>query len=302
MSGYQHEVHLVEDEEADAAEEEIDATRAKYIPVAFRGSTLFFAIADLSLVDPMYQYSLAWFKELFVRGITNAEASDDMDTRISNLNEYITYLMYANVCRSIFEVHKLMFSFTLCIKIMMGAKLIDLSEWRFLLSGGTLAGGKPRPDADWVESKMWIEIINLSQLPKFAGFDDDFAARLDEWRALYDSAEPETHPLPGEWDKSLDKLEKLLVLRCVRPDKCVPAIQNFVEASLGRRFIEPPPLYDPDQLGTPLSFLAAETAHQRNAERLERLAAAVLAQQGEGGNAQQQRVERQVPQPGGKAH
>ena len=26
------------------------------------------------------------------------------------------------------------------------------------------------------------------------------------------------------------------------------------------QFIEPPPLYDPDQLGTPLSFLAAETA------------------------------------------
>ena len=90
---------MVAVKEADAAEEEIDATRAKYIPVAFRGSTLFFAIADLTLVDPMYQYSLAWFKELFVRGITNAEASDDMDTRISNLNEYITYLMYTNVCR-----------------------------------------------------------------------------------------------------------------------------------------------------------------------------------------------------------
>ena len=256
---------MVAVKEADAAEEEIDATRAKYIPVAFRGSTLFFAIADLSLVDPMYQYSLAWFKELFVRGITNAEASDDMDTRISNLNEYITYLMYTNVCRSIFEVHKLMFSFTLCIKIMMGAKLIDLSEWRFLLSGGTLAGGKPRPDADWVESKMWIEIINLSQLPKFAGFDDDFAARLDEWRALYDSAEPETHTLPGEWDKSLDKLEKLLVLRCVRPDKCVPAIQNFVEASLGRRFIEPPPFdlgaaFNDSSVGMPLIFVLSSGA------------------------------------------
>ena len=146
------------------------------------------------------------------------------------------------------------------VKIMMGAKLIDQSEWRVLLSGGTLAGGKPRPDADWVESKMWIEIINLSQLPKFAGFDDDFAARLDEWRALYDSAAPETHALPGEWDKSLDKLEKLLVLRCVRPDKCVPAIQNVVEASLGRRFIEPPPFdlgaaFNDSSVGMPLIFV-----------------------------------------------
>ena len=30
------------------------------------------------------------------------------------------------------------------------------------------------------------------------------------------------------------------MLRCLRPDKCVPAIANFVEANLGRRFVEPP--------------------------------------------------------------
>ena len=48
--------------EADEAEREIDATRSKYIPVAQRGSILFFAISDLAAVDSMYQYSLAWFK------------------------------------------------------------------------------------------------------------------------------------------------------------------------------------------------------------------------------------------------
>ncbi len=53
--------------EAEATEREIDATRELYRPVALRSSLLFFAISDLALVDPMYQYSLAWFISLFVR-------------------------------------------------------------------------------------------------------------------------------------------------------------------------------------------------------------------------------------------
>jgi dynein heavy chain len=53
--------------EAEATETEIDATRELYRPVARRASLLFFAISDLAAVDPMYQYSLAWYIALFVR-------------------------------------------------------------------------------------------------------------------------------------------------------------------------------------------------------------------------------------------
>ena len=53
--------------EAAVAEEEIDQLSSKYIPVATRGSLLFFAISDLAQIDPMYQYSLIWFKDLFVK-------------------------------------------------------------------------------------------------------------------------------------------------------------------------------------------------------------------------------------------
>ena len=35
--------------------------------MAKRGSLLFFAISDLAQIDPMYQYSLIWFKDLFVK-------------------------------------------------------------------------------------------------------------------------------------------------------------------------------------------------------------------------------------------
>jgi dynein heavy chain, axonemal len=45
--------------------------------------------------------------------------------------------------------------------------------------------------------------------------------------------------LPGPWNDSLDAFQKILVLRCLRPDKVTNAMQDFVASQLGQRFIEP---------------------------------------------------------------
>ena len=62
--------------ESKKTEAEIDQTRKKYKPVAYRASLLFFCITDLSQVDPMYQYSLQWFAKLFSLAIESAPASN----------------------------------------------------------------------------------------------------------------------------------------------------------------------------------------------------------------------------------
>lgn len=116
--------------EAEITEKEIDDTRELYRPVAKRASLLFFCISDLASVDPMYQYSLAWFIALFVRGIAEAPAAEEITARGVNLNEYFTMSLYVNVCRSLFERHKLMFSLLLCISILKNEGNIDPSEWR----------------------------------------------------------------------------------------------------------------------------------------------------------------------------
>ena len=62
----------------------------------------------------------------------------------------------AQVCRSLFEAHKLLFSFLMTIKIMMGDDRIDALEWRFCISGQTI---KPlsmeNPADDWIEANTW---------------------------------------------------------------------------------------------------------------------------------------------------
>jgi len=50
-------------------EVEINDTRNLYTSVAVRGSILYFVIADMGGVDPMYQNSLVYFKSLFNKAI-----------------------------------------------------------------------------------------------------------------------------------------------------------------------------------------------------------------------------------------
>lgn len=62
-------------ESAEITQIDIDNTRALYIPVAVRAQILFFCLSDLSNVDPMYQYSLEWFIQIFISSIRETQRS-----------------------------------------------------------------------------------------------------------------------------------------------------------------------------------------------------------------------------------
>ncbi|RHY32534.1 hypothetical protein DYB32_002465 [Aphanomyces invadans] len=51
--------------EAEATELDINRARDEYRSVATRGSILYFVVAQLAMIDPMYQYSLPYFQRLF---------------------------------------------------------------------------------------------------------------------------------------------------------------------------------------------------------------------------------------------
>lgn len=65
---------------AEQTEKDIDLTRMEYIPVAVRTQILFFCVSDLANVDPMYQYSLEWFLNIFLSGIANSERAGSSAT------------------------------------------------------------------------------------------------------------------------------------------------------------------------------------------------------------------------------
>mmetsp|Transcript_7015 Transcript_7015/g.26224 ORF Transcript_7015/g.26224 Transcript_7015/m.26224 type:complete len:4128 (-) Transcript_7015:64-12447(-) len=227
--------------QAETTEREIDVTRNKYKPVAVRGSILFFCISDMTNVDPMYQYSLQWFIKLFTLGIENAEEDEVLENRLKNLIDYFTYSLYHNVCQSLFAKHKLMFSFMLTIRILMGQDLINPVEWRFFLTGTTPENPESmaKPDASWMTEKMWKEVLFLSTIDAFKELPSKISNNVAEWHAYFDTTNVHQVPIP-EYGDMIDSLQKLLVMRALRPDKVTDAIVDYVTEKLGKKFVMPP--------------------------------------------------------------
>lgn len=75
-------------------EKDIDETRNGYRPVAIHSSILFFCISDLANIEPMYQYSLTWFINLYLQVsfpcvLYTIYSTKSIHELISFLNEYI---------------------------------------------------------------------------------------------------------------------------------------------------------------------------------------------------------------------
>jgi dynein heavy chain len=91
-------------------------------------------------------------------GVENAPASNELDKRLENLNNYFTYSLYENICRSLFERHKLLFSFVLTVKILQGDNLMNEKEWRYLLSGPSGDIKVPDNPTTWLSGNTWPDM------------------------------------------------------------------------------------------------------------------------------------------------
>ncbi|XP_065190205.1 dynein axonemal heavy chain 12-like [Sycon ciliatum] len=227
---------------AEETEKKIDASRAGYRPIAQHGSVLFFSITDLPNIDPMYQYSLTWFVNLFINSISDSLKSKNLERRLRNLTDHFTYNLYCNICRSLFEKDKLLFSFVLCCNLLRAKKELDQEEFMFFLTGGIGLDNKlENPASSWLSDRSWDEICRMSDLPAFKGFIKQFAKHTNQWKLVYDSKEPQNCELPPPYNEKLNVFQRMIVIRCLRPDKVVPLVVKFVEEKLGDRYVQPPP-------------------------------------------------------------
>ncbi|KAK3734119.1 hypothetical protein RRG08_000032 [Elysia crispata] len=223
-------------------EKKIEMSRMGYRSIAAHSSVLFFSITELPNIDPMYQYSLNWFVNLFVMSIQDSNKSKSLEKRIRFLADHFTYSLYCNVCRSLFEKDKLVFSFILCSNILRSRKEMSQENFLFFLTGGVgLENTLPNPAPKWLLDSSWDEICRLSDIQAFHGLRDSIAKQKKEWEKYYSSKEPHKTPLPEPWASTLDLFQKMMVQRCIRPDKITHAISDFVVEKLGKIFVQPPP-------------------------------------------------------------
>nr|XP_057922299.1 dynein axonemal heavy chain 6 isoform X3 [Doryrhamphus excisus] len=272
-------------EEAEATELMINNAREGYRSVATRGSVLFFVIASLSEIDPMYQFSLKYFKQLFNTSIEMSEKSDILEERLQILLDQILLNSYINVSRGLFEQHKLIYSFMLCVEILKQRGDILEHDWQnFIRSTAGLEKEYPeRPDVPWLSDEYWEMCCELEEsLPCFKGISNEIIAthiqvqlgcfetsfNPEEWEGYVSKLPPlveskdgqEPSGIRGHWNERLSSFQKLVLIKSFMEEKVVFAATEFVIVSLGKQFVENPPidlanLYNDMSPSTPLVFI-----------------------------------------------
>lgn len=271
------EIQLIKQAES---EEIIKKKRLIYRGVSIHVAHLFFTISDLSNIEPVYQYSLNWYKDIFNLSILNTQAQviTDKTKRLDILKENFTSLLYDKVCMSLFEKDKIVFSFLLNMKIRMisfapEVQLIYTKENRFLVTGGSgkdfhvqnPAKAEGRED-NWLSNNAWNSINELAHLAdKYSKIATSFVQKYNDWRRIMESADPisENYPEPFE---NLNLFEKLIIMRIIRPDKTIPILKNFIYTSLGNvKYITSPAFdvhkaYMESKNTTPIFFILSPGA------------------------------------------
>ena len=77
--------------EAETVEVTIDASREEYRPGANIAAILYFVLADMASVDPMYQFSLDSYRELFTSSIALCPKNSKVEERVAGPSLYPAY-------------------------------------------------------------------------------------------------------------------------------------------------------------------------------------------------------------------
>lgn len=261
-------------QQAETKQVEIELARAKYKIIANRGSILYFVVADLALVDPMYQFSLSYFTRLFNGVIETTGKNENTEQRIADLLTNITETIYVNVCRGLFNVHKKIFSFLVSAQIQLKSNKISPAEWKLFLKGPSVLTTKrasvsedPKPPAiNKLTDIQWYGMCSLKLISsEWSSLLDHMKKEPKVWEAWVNESEPHLIDLPENFDNRISLFQKLLLIRLLRFEKTIYALDVFVEKSLSKRFTSTIPAtmeeayQDIDHL-TPLIFILSNGA------------------------------------------
>ena len=221
--------------EAKITSAKIDEARELYRPAAARASLIYFIMNDLYKIHPMYQFSLKAFKVVFAKAIERAEPADEVKLRVLNLIDCITYSVFIYTTRGLFENHKLLFTSQMTFLILSSNNEIDTEELDFLLRFPIVPNIVS--SVDFLSEFCWGGIKSLSLMIEFNSLDRDIEASPKRWKKFVECECPEKEKFPGEW-KNKTALQKLCMMRALRPDRMLYAMRLFIEEKLGRKYVE----------------------------------------------------------------
>jgi dynein heavy chain len=269
---------------AETSMKEIDEVTEVLRPVATRASIIYFVVADLANIDPMYQYSLQFFTDLFQQRLQASEKNEDSAKRIQILLDDFTEFIYKKICMGLFEDHKLLFSFLVCTRIVMhqvhagfvGKDFVSAAEWAFFLRDAEAGKGVVSDDQTFRDPPSWCapatwrklcileELTRLSGSAAFKGLTQEIATE-DDWARFADDDKMHAKSLPKGWSNKLTAFQRLLVVKSLRKDFLQLCVRNFVGSELGTTYTVSPAFdimgcFKDSQKTTPIIFVLSAGA------------------------------------------
>uniref|UniRef100_A0A8C0DXP1 Dynein axonemal heavy chain 9 n=1 Tax=Balaenoptera musculus TaxID=9771 RepID=A0A8C0DXP1_BALMU len=221
-------------QEAQVTEVKINEAREHYRPAAARASLLYFIMNDLGRIHPMYQFSLKAFNIVFQKAVEKAAPDESLKERVANLIDSITFSVYQYTTRGLFECDRLTYLSQLTFQILLLNQEVSAAELDFLLRSPVQTG--VTSPVEFLSHQAWGGIKALSSMEEFYNLDRDIEGSAKGWKKFVESECPEKEKFPHEW-KHKTGLQRLCMMRAMRPDRMTYAMRDFIEEKLGSKYV-----------------------------------------------------------------
>jgi len=179
----------------------------------------------------------------FEKSVHKAQKKDDLKDRVLCLRDSLRMTIFMWVSRGLFERHKTIFlaqlTFNLMKRGIIGNRDWNETHFQFLLRAPTKV--LDQNPLHWLPDSAWESAAALGEIDEFSKFVGDLVEAAPRFREWFNAAAPENEKLPLNW-AALDKnlFEKMLIVRCLRPDRMTSSLKNFIRSTLpdGDAYIE----------------------------------------------------------------
>jgi len=265
--------------ETDTVAAEVEAVTATYNPFAQACSSTYFVLERLNLLNHFYQYSLDLFYDIFgnlLHHNPNLKGLTDPARRLETLTQDLFLLTFRRVSRGLLHEDYLTLALLLAqVKTLGSRDQVGEAEYQFLLTGGEAASlGAKTPSAlqqeqeeqeqdsstsALLDEEQQLRLQEFAKLPALASLPEAVAQEPEQWKTFLESPYPEREvpafpceTLPAQPSEVAAYFMKVLVVKCLRPDRLLGALTRLVDLVFG------PHLLSQTDLG--LATLAREEA------------------------------------------
>uniref|UniRef100_K3WLS4 AAA+ ATPase domain-containing protein n=1 Tax=Globisporangium ultimum (strain ATCC 200006 / CBS 805.95 / DAOM BR144) TaxID=431595 RepID=K3WLS4_GLOUD len=187
-----------------------------------------------------------------------------IEARCGQLKASITEVVFNYIRRGFFERDKLTLATQLCFAILQSENKMQSADIHQIVTIDTStdpSGPGMGILSEWLSEVIWLRVRkleeNITSLQKLTTY---MKSDAEEWKEWYDSDKPEVRPLPGSYKTTITPLQLLHIVRVMRPDRMIAALQAFLSTHLGTSFIQQPPFdmeaaYQETSASTPMFFV-----------------------------------------------